>query len=55
MPPDTRPLPELASFLETLSEPHILCDRDYRIIAANAAYRTAAQKRLSRPAGMPRS
>ena len=41
MPPDTRPLPELASFLETLSEPHILCDRDYRIIAANAAYRAS--------------
>ena len=30
---------ELASFLETLPEPHILCDRDYRIVAANAAYR----------------
>jgi two-component system, NtrC family, response regulator HydG len=30
---------ELASFLETLPEPHILCDRDYRILAANAAYR----------------
>ena len=39
MPPETRPLPELVSFLETLPEPHILCDRDYRIIAANAAYR----------------
>jgi transcriptional regulator with PAS, ATPase and Fis domain len=39
MPHDARPLPELVSFLETLSEPHILCDRDYRIIAANAAYR----------------
>ncbi len=30
---------ELASFLETLPEPHILCDRNYRIVAANAAYR----------------
>jgi two-component system, NtrC family, response regulator HydG len=30
---------ELASFLETLPEPHILCDRNYRILAANAAYR----------------
>ena len=30
---------ELASFLETLPEPHILCSRDYRIVAANAAYR----------------
>jgi DNA-binding NtrC family response regulator len=33
------PLPELVSFLETLPEPHILCDRSYRILAANAAYR----------------
>jgi two-component system response regulator HydG len=41
MPPDMHPLPELVSFLETLAEPHILCDRDYRIIAANAAYRAA--------------
>lgn len=32
-------LPELVSFLETLAEPHILCDREYRIVAANAAYR----------------
>ena len=39
MPPDPRPLPELVSFLETFPEPHILCDRDYRILAANAAYR----------------
>lgn len=30
---------ELASFLESLSEPHILCDRQYRILAANKAYR----------------
>jgi two-component system response regulator HydG len=36
---ESRPLPELLSFLDTLPEPHILCDRDYRIIAANAAYR----------------
>ena len=34
-----QPLPELVSFLETLPEPHILCDRSYRILAANAAYR----------------
>ncbi len=39
MSADTRPLPELVSFLETLPEPHILCDRQYRILAANAAYR----------------
>lgn len=33
-------LSELVSFLHSLPEPHILCDRDYRIIAANEAYRT---------------
>ncbi len=32
-------LPELISFLDTLDEPHILCDREYRVIAANSAYR----------------
>jgi len=32
-------LSELVSFLENLPEPHILCDRDYRIVAANDAYR----------------
>lgn len=32
-------LSELISFLENLPEPHILCDRDYRIVAANDAYR----------------
>lgn len=31
--------PELMSLLEGLPEPHILFDRDYRILAANAAYR----------------
>lgn len=30
---------ELISFMGSLSEPHILCDRDYRILAANDAYR----------------
>lgn len=39
--PIAGPLPELVSFLETLSEPHILCDRQYRVIAANAAYRAS--------------
>jgi len=34
-----KPLPELMSFLEGLSEPHILFDTKYRILAANAAYR----------------
>ncbi len=32
-------LPELVCFLEGLPEPHILFDRHYRILAANAAYR----------------
>ena len=33
------PLPELMSYLEGLPEPHILFDTQYRILAANAAYR----------------
>jgi DNA-binding NtrC family response regulator len=33
------PLPELVSYLEGLPEPHILFDAQYRILAANAAYR----------------
>ena len=36
-----KPLPELTDFLEGLSEPHILFDAQYRILAANAAYRRA--------------
>lgn len=32
-------LAELVSFLESLPEPHILCNRDYQILAANKAYR----------------
>lgn len=32
-------LPELVSFINNLSEPHILCDRQYRVLAANNAYR----------------
>ena len=35
----TTKLPELVSYLEGLPEPHILFDRQYRILAANAAYR----------------
>ena len=38
MPTDA-PLPELVSFLDSLPEPHILFDRQYRIVAANQAYR----------------
>lgn len=34
-----KPLPELMSYLEGLPEPHILLDTQYRILAANAAYR----------------
>ena len=34
-----RPLSELESFLESLAEPHIVFDRQYRIISANEAYR----------------
>jgi DNA-binding NtrC family response regulator len=34
-----KPLPELMSFLEGMPEPHILFDAQYRILAANAAYR----------------
>lgn len=30
---------ELISYLDTLAEPHILFDREYRILAANRAYR----------------
>ncbi len=37
--PSPDPLPELVSYLEGLPEPHILFDRQYRIVAANAAYR----------------
>ena len=37
--PSAGPLPELVSYLEGLPEPHILFDRQYRILAANAAYR----------------
>lgn len=38
-PPPGGVLPELVSYLEGLPEPHILFDRRYRIVAANAAYR----------------
>jgi DNA-binding NtrC family response regulator len=36
--PQTPPS-ELVSYLDTLSEPHILFDREYRILVANKAYR----------------
>ncbi len=37
----TAPLPELQAYLDGLPEPHILFDRQYRILGANAAYRRA--------------
>ncbi len=40
-------LPELVSYLESLGEPHILLDRQYRIIAANTAYRSQFSPRAS--------
>ena len=39
IPPLPPVLPELVSYLEGLPEPHIVFDRHYRIVAANAAYR----------------
>ncbi len=39
MPSTAAPPPELLAFLEGLPEPHILFDAQYRIAAANAAYR----------------
>ncbi|MBL8349356.1 MAG: sigma-54-dependent Fis family transcriptional regulator [Burkholderiaceae bacterium] len=44
---DAAPLPELVSYLEGLPEPHILFDRHYRIVAANAAYRQQFSPRAS--------
>ncbi len=38
---------ELASYLESLPEPHILFDTRYRIVAANAAYRAQFAPRAS--------
>jgi DNA-binding NtrC family response regulator len=40
-------LPELVSYLEGLPEPHILFDRQYRIISANQAYRQQFSPRAS--------
>lgn len=34
----SRNLPELVSFLDGLSSPHIIMDADYRVVAANQAY-----------------
>ena len=43
----SHPLPELISYLEESSEPHILFDQEYRIIAANAAYRRQFSQQVS--------
>jgi two-component system response regulator HydG len=43
----TDSLPELVSFIETLAEPRILVDLDYRILAANQAYRDTYSPRES--------
>ena len=40
-------LPELVSYLEGLPEPHILFDGQYRILAANAAYRAQFSPQVS--------
>ena len=40
-------LPELVSYLEGMPEPHIVFDRHYRIVAANAAYRQQFSPRAS--------
>jgi DNA-binding NtrC family response regulator len=40
-------LPEVVSYLESLVEPHILLDSQYRILAANAAYRSQFSPRAS--------
>ena len=40
-------LPELVSYLEVLPAPHILFDRQYRIVAANAAYRRQFSPQVS--------
>jgi two-component system, NtrC family, response regulator HydG len=38
--PAAAPPPALADWLDALPEPHIVFDRSYRIVAANAAYRS---------------
>ena len=43
----SHPLPELISYLEELPEPHILFDKQYRIIAANSAYQRQFSQQAS--------
>ncbi len=40
-------LPELISFIESMEEPRILVDLDFRILAANRAYRDTYSPRES--------
>jgi DNA-binding NtrC family response regulator len=47
LPPSGSLLPELVSYLDGLPEPHIVFDGQYRIVAANAAYRTQFSPRGS--------
>jgi len=47
LPARSSGLQELVSYLEGLPEPHILFDRQYRIVAANAAYRERFSPRAS--------
>lgn len=42
-----QPLPELVSYIESLPEPRILVDLEYRVLAANKAYRDAYSPRES--------
>jgi len=42
--PTAPPLPELVSYLDGLPEPHIVMDQQYRILAANHAYRQQFQR-----------
>jgi hypothetical protein len=42
-----QPLAELIAYLDSLPEPHILFDGQYRILAANAAYRAQFQREES--------
>ncbi len=47
------PVPaELAAYLDSLPEPHILFDEHYRIVAANRAYRAQFAPRGKNRVGM---
>ena len=46
-PTEGAPLADLVAYLDGLPEPHILFDAEYRILAANAAYRAEFGRRQS--------